>query len=172
MNSSLFLTEIGWDTVWPIIRDWEISLSWNRLLSFAPDLFFLTSTSLGFHVSFCFKLCFLRNSDQGIQKLGSLELSHHFTLIYNHVTLCSILSSFIFSSSYTEKAMALHSSTLAWRIPGTREPGELPSMGSHRVGHDWNDLAAAAVYQFKFICLPLYTHFHCYSGATMLPHCC
>ena len=36
----------------------------------------------------------------------------------------------------TEKAMAPHSSTLAWRIPGTEEPGGLPSMGSHRVGHD------------------------------------
>ena len=43
-----------------------------------------------------------------------------------------------------EKAMAPHSSTLAWRIPGTGEPGGLPSMGSHRVGHDWSDLAAAA----------------------------
>ena len=32
----------------------------------------------------------------------------------------------------------------AWRIPGTGEPGGLPSMGSHRVGHDWSDLAAAA----------------------------
>ena len=40
--------------------------------------------------------------------------------------------------------MATHSSVLAWRIPGTGEPGELPSMGSHRVGHDWSDLAAAA----------------------------
>ena len=35
-------------------------------------------------------------------------------------------------------------STLAWRIPGTEEPGGLPSLGSHRVGHDWSDLAAAA----------------------------
>ena len=41
--------------------------------------------------------------------------------------------------------MATHSSVLAWRIPGTGEPGGLPSMGSHRVGHDWSDLAAAAV---------------------------
>ena len=40
--------------------------------------------------------------------------------------------------------MASHSSVLAWRIPGTGEPGGLPSMGSHRVGHDWSDLAAAA----------------------------
>jgi len=40
--------------------------------------------------------------------------------------------------------MGSHSSVLAWRIPGTAEPGGLPSMGLHRVGHDWIDLAAAA----------------------------
>ena len=40
--------------------------------------------------------------------------------------------------------MATHSNTLAWRIPGTAEPGRLPSVGSHRVEHDWYDLAAAA----------------------------
>ena len=40
--------------------------------------------------------------------------------------------------------MATHSSVLAWRIPGTEEPSGLPSMGSHRVGHDRSDLAAAA----------------------------
>ena len=40
--------------------------------------------------------------------------------------------------------MATHSSVLAWRIPGMAEPGGLPSMGLHRVGHDWSDLAAAA----------------------------
>ena len=40
--------------------------------------------------------------------------------------------------------MATHFSALAWRIPGTGEPGGLLSMGSHRVGHDWSDLAAAA----------------------------
>ena len=40
--------------------------------------------------------------------------------------------------------MATHSSVLAWRIPGTAEPGGPQSMGSHRVGHDWSDLAAAA----------------------------
>ena len=41
------------------------------------------------------------------------------------------------------KEMATHSRTLAWRIPGTEESGWLPSMGSHRVGHDWSYLAAA-----------------------------
>ena len=40
--------------------------------------------------------------------------------------------------------MATHSSVFAWRIPGMGEPGGLPSLGSHRVGHDWSDLAAAA----------------------------
>ena len=40
--------------------------------------------------------------------------------------------------------MATHSSVLAWRVPGKGEPGGLPSMGSHRVGHNWSELAAAA----------------------------
>ena len=43
---------------------------------------------------------------------------------------------FIFHFHALEKEMATHSSVLAWRIPGTEEPGRLPSMGSHRVGHD------------------------------------
>ena len=43
--------------------------------------------------------------------------------------------------------MATHSSVLAWRIPGTGEPDGLPSLGSHRVGHNWSDLAAAAADQ-------------------------
>ena len=45
--------------------------------------------------------------------------------------------------------MATHSSVLAWRIPGTGESHGLPSMGSHRVGHDWSDLAAAACLLFS-----------------------
>ena len=44
-----------------------------------------------------------------------------------------------------KKEMATHSSILAWRIPGMGEPGGLLSMGSHRVGYDWSDLAAATV---------------------------
>ena len=51
---------------------------------------------------------------------------------------------FPFSLSCTGEGMATHSSVLAWRIPGMGEPGGLPSMGSHRVGHDWSDSAAAA----------------------------
>ena len=52
---------------------------------------------------------------------------------------------FTFHFHALEKEMATHSSVLVWRIPGTGEPGGLPSMGSHRVGHDWSDSAAAAV---------------------------
>ena len=51
---------------------------------------------------------------------------------------------FTFHSHALEKEMATHSSVLAWRIPGTGEPGGLLSMGSYRVGHNWSDLAAAA----------------------------
>ena len=56
------------------------------------------------------------------------------------------LSDFTFTFHFhaLEKEMATHSSVLAWRIPGTGEPAGLPSVGSHRVGHDWSDLAAAA----------------------------
>ena len=52
---------------------------------------------------------------------------------------------FTFHFHALEKEMATHSSVLAWRIPGIAEPGGLLSMGSHRVRHDWSDLAAAAV---------------------------
>ena len=56
------------------------------------------------------------------------------------------LSDFTFTFHFhaLEKEMATHSSVLAWRIPGAVKPGGLPSMGSHRVRHDWSDLAAAA----------------------------
>ena len=51
-----------------------------------------------------------------------------------------------------EKEMATHSSVLAWTIPGTEEPGGLPSMGSHRVGHDRSDSDSSSIakYILKF----------------------
>ena len=58
----------------------------------------------------------------------------------------------------TEKAMATHSRTLAWKIPWTGEPGRLQSMGSLRVGHDWSNLAAAAVAK---LCLILFDPMDC-----------
>ena len=55
----------------------------------------------------------------------------------------TLLSEFTFTFHFNalEGEMATHSSVLAWRIPGTGEPGGLPSMGLHRVRHDWSDLA-------------------------------
>ena len=68
----------------------------------------------------------------GLQSMGLLS----------HTQLSNFTSTFHFHA--LEKEMATHSSVLAWRIPRTGEPGGLQSMGSHRVGHDWSDLAAAA----------------------------
>ena len=75
------------------------------------------------------------------------------------------LSDFTFNFHFhaLEKEMATHSSVLAWKIPGTGEPGGLPSMRSHRVGHDWSDLAAAAYEPIYVIKVKLYTikiHFY------------
>ena len=60
------------------------------------------------------------------------------------------LSNFPFTFHFhaLEKEMATHSSVLAWRIPGMGEPGGLPSMGSHRVGHDWSDLSSSSSIAF------------------------
>ena len=57
-----------------------------------------------------------------LQSMGSLRVGHDVT--------------FAFHFHVMEKEMATHSSVLAWRIPGTGQPGGLPSMGSHRVRHD------------------------------------
>ena len=67
----------------------------------------------------------------GLQSVGSLSRTW-----LNNFT-------FTFCFHALEKEKATHSSVLAWRIPGTGEPGGLLSMGSHRVGHDWSDLALA-----------------------------
>ena len=69
-----------------------------------------------------------------------------------------------------EKEMATHSSVVAWRIPGMAESGGLPSMGSHRVGHDWSDLAAAAAFLFchfpEWFSLPRHPRWSCLLGGS------
>ena len=78
------------------------------------------------------------------------------------------LSEFTFTFHFhaLEKEMVTHSSVLAWKIPGTGEPGGLLSIGSHRVGHNWNDLAAAVGLSFG-VCLG--QSFHT-GGAFSTPH--
>ena len=84
--------------------------------------------------------CLENPMDRGagrLQSMGSRRVRHYWA---------TSLSLFTFMM---EKEMATHSSVLAWRIPGTAEPGGLQSMGSHRVGHDWSNLAAAAAHASK-----------------------
>ena len=71
------------------------------------------------------------------------------------------LSDFTFTFHFhaLEKEMATHSSVLAWRIPGTQEPGGLPSMGWHRVRHNWSDLAAAVA--AAYVDMGKYIHTNC-----------
>ena len=75
--------------------------------------------------------------------LGSLDPSYRENLLELGVFGFSLWLCF-------GEEVATHSSILAWRIPGTEEPGGLPFMGLHRVRHDWSDLAAAAVIMFSF----------------------
>ena len=63
--------------------------------------------------------------------------------------------------------MATHSSVLAWRIPGTEEPGGLLSMGSHRDGHDWSDLAAAELYSFQTFSLSCLVKSYAFKGPAL-----
>ena len=79
-----------------------------------------------------------------LQSMGSLRVGHDW--------LSLSLFTFTFHFHALEKEMATHSSILAWRIPGTGEPGGLLSMGSHRVGHNWSDLAAAAASSRQWKC--------------------
>ena len=65
-----------------------------------------------------------------------MEMQHILLMGISFGTITSCLTSLARSSEGLEKAMAPHSSTLAWKLPWTEEPVGLPSMGSHRVGHD------------------------------------
>ena len=71
---------------------------------------------------------------------------------------------FFFFFFALEKEMATHSSVLAWRFPGTGEPGGLPSMGSPRLGHDWSNLAA----YFYFVAISGYSALTLGLGFTLL----
>ena len=80
--------------------------------------------------------CLENPMDKGAWKAADHGISK------SQTRLSDFTSTFPFQA--LEKEMATHSSVLAWRIPGMEEPGGLPSVGSHRVGHDLSDLAAAA----------------------------
>ena len=95
--------------------------------------------------------------------------SHYFSYHVSDFT-------FTFHIHALEKEMATHYSVPAWRIPGTGEPGELPSMGLHRVGQDWSHLAAAAadkdytLFSSSFIFTPVFNEYLLTSGLFL--ECC
>ena len=87
----------------------------------------------------------------GLPSIGSHRVRHDWSdLAAAAAAEDQKVNTFTFHFHALEKEMATHSSVLAWRIPGTGEPGGLPSMGSHRVRHDWSDLAAAAAEDQKY----------------------
>ena len=75
---------------------------------------------------------------------------------------------FAFHFHALEKEMAIPSSVLAWRIPGTGEPDRLPSMGSHRVRHNWSNLAAAADFGTDHLVMSMCRVFSCVVGRRCL----
>ena len=81
------------------------------------------------------------NSDINMPSIKFMSITH-FIFPTAFLVQNAWLSDFTFTFHFhaSEKEMAIHSSVLTWRIPGTGEPGGVPSMGSH----DWSDLAAAA----------------------------
>ena len=122
----------------PVGRDWATSLSlftftpWRR--KWQPTPVFLPGESQG------------RGSLVGFCLWGRTESDTNERLPFH------------FHFHALEKEMATHSSVLAWRIPGMGESGGLPSMGSHRVGHDWSDLAAAAAALCVCVCMYMCTY--------------
>ena len=93
---------------------------------------------------------FLPGESQGWGSLVSCHLWAH-TESDTTERLQFHFSLFTFHFYALEKETATHSSVPAWRIPGMGEPSGLPSIGSHRVGHNWSNLAAAAV-DFRATC--------------------
>ena len=96
-----------------------------------------------------------KSNTEYINHKSSSELEKHINYICMYIYICIYIymSDFTFTFHFhaLEKEMATHCNVLAWRIPGMGEPGGLPAMESHRVRHDWSDLAAAAAAAYAYI---------------------
>ena len=103
-------------------------------------------TYYAFTLDSIFKLVPPKISDLGSELTWQTNMLYSYIvlLIYVNETICMVIC---LSSRFLRHfpSLATHSSILTWRIPETEEPGGLPSMGLHRVWHDWSDLAAAAM---------------------------
>ena len=123
---------------WVIIPSW-LSGSWRSFLYSSSVQFFCVFFGEGNGTPLMYS-CLENAMDRGAWWAAVHGVAKSWTWLSNFT--------FTFHFHALEKEMATHSSVLAWRIPGTGEPGGLPSMGSCRVGHDWSDLAVAVVCVF------------------------
>ena len=137
----LFIDEIP--HTWYILYSWLIYFAAGGLYVLIVLTYFLLVTTCLFSVSLTlFLFCYVCSFIEIIQLLSFSDWRISLSIMPSrsiHVVANSKIPFFFIAM---EKAVAPHSSTLAWKIPWTEEPGRLQSMGSHRVGHDWSDLAA------------------------------
>ena len=153
---SLFVTPFVEEIIFfPIGRSWR--LCWKSVDSickgfsgFSVLLHWCICLSLHHTILFDYSSFVIRESDGTPLQYSCLENTMDRgawrAAVHGVAKSRTRLSDFTFTFHFhaLEKEMATHSSVLAWRIPRTGEPGGLLSMGSHRVRHDWSDLAAAA----------------------------
>ena len=126
--------------------------SWTRLRAHSAHIHIHTRTQLIWGILFGLRmLCYGEGNGTPLQYScleNPMDGGAWWAAVHGVARSWTWRSDFTFTFPFhaLEKEMATHSSILAWRIPGTGEPGGLPSVGSHRVGHDWSDLAVAACY--------------------------
>ena len=93
----------------------------------------------------------IQNNAWWVKVLAPIPTSPHIcAILWYQLDVLKFNSILTWSTLRLEKAMAPHSTTLAWKIPWTERPGRLQSMGSLRVGHDWSNLAAAAAATLRY----------------------
>ena len=143
-ESSLHLLYCRWILYCWATREAQVSSvgTWNRLLLFIPAYGFVFNY-------YCLDSYFGEGNGTPLQYScleNPMDGGALWAPVHGVAKSRTRLSDFTFTFHFhaLEKEMATHSSVLAWRIPGTGEPGGLPSMGSHRVWHNWSNLAAAA----------------------------
>ena len=143
---SAYATERIWDAV---TKDWEKRnpKSIFGLIKFVMSILLLRLDSVKIIEKFWLSMAYIGEGNGNPLQYSCLENPMDrawWTAVHGVDKSRTWLSDFTFTfrSHALEKEMATHSSVLAWRIPGMGEPGGLPSTGSHRVGHDWIDLAA------------------------------
>ena len=133
----------------PLFVDMEMSVSCNFYLSRSIIFIFFNHLEPGNGTPLQYS-CLENPMDRGTWWAAVHGVAKSLTRLSNFT--------FTFHFHALEKEMATHSSVLARKIPGTGEPGGLPSMGSHRVGHDWSDLVVVSRTLKTMLSACLYKH--------------